>query len=234
MNVRSILVRLIAVAALVGSAEACGGTYVDADGADADFGDDSGSDASDGSGGTDGSGGSGTGGTPAGTGGEAPGCCLAAAICDPGDTEIASKDDCPAGATCYSNAVCCSTVWCAKRLPNCDAFPSCESDEKDVSECEDSAVCTTRELCGNSILCQKRSGSCDHEEELDRDYVAESADGCPLIDYVCPEHTTPFSNECGCGCEQPADCPDFVNCAPGSTVDPLCDSAECPYTDRPV
>jgi hypothetical protein len=232
MNPRNILLRSVFVAALVGVAAACGGSYVPADDDGADFGDDSANDASNDA--SDGSGGNGTGGTPAGTGGEPPGCCLAAALCDSGDTEIASKDDCPAGAICYSNAVCCSVVWCAKRQPNCDAFPSCESDEKDVSECEANAVCTTRELCGNSILCQKKDGTCDRAGEPDRDYVGDDPASCLLIDYICPEHTTPFSNDCGCGCEQPTECPDFVNCEPGGMVDPLCDSAECPYTERPV
>jgi hypothetical protein len=229
MKPRSILVRLVLVAAMVGFAAACGGNYVPAD----DDGADSGSDASDGSGGSYGTGGNGSGGTPAGTGGEPPQCCLAEAVCNPNDTEIGSEADCPPGASCYSNTACCSTVWCAS-VPTCDAFPSCDNDEELVSECDDGAVCTTRELCGNSIICQKKDVTCDRDAELDRDYAADDPDSCSLIDYVCPEYTTPFSNECGCGCEQPADCPDFVNCEPGGMVDPLCDSAECPYTDRPV
>jgi hypothetical protein len=229
-------VRFSTMAAFALSVAACGGNYVSGDDEGTDFGTDSSGGMGSGGGGNgsgsgQGSGGDASGGQPAGVGGGVE-CCLAAAICDPGDSEIASKDDCPENASCYENSACCSTIWCARYEPNCDAFPSCQSDEEEVSECAEEATCTSRELCGNAILCQKKEGSCDPDDEPDRNYVGESPGNCTLIDYTCPEHTMSFGNDCGCGCEQPSECPDFVNCAPGGTIDPLCDSDECPYTDK--
>jgi hypothetical protein len=72
--------------------------------------------------------------------------------------------------------------------------------------------------------------------EPDRRYVAKTPATCALIDFSCPANTAYFGNDCGCGCEQGADCPDSVDCMPGAqTQDKLCSDegiARCPYTLR--
>lgn len=77
--------------------------------------------------------------------------------------------------------------------------------------------------------------SCDPDAEIHvRSYVAESPEECMLIDYVCPENTTPFGNDCGCGCEQSPDCPEWFDCMPTVDGGEPCDEeairAECPYS----
>jgi hypothetical protein len=181
--------------------------------------------------------GSATGGEPGsgaqtGTGGEPPACCLAAAICDDNDLQIESEADCPIGADCYSNTICCDTVWCMEEQALCDGIPVCQEGEVEVPACPADASCVKRALCGTVIVCQTSPVECDHEANPNLHYVGESAEECQVIDYSCPEHTTGFSNECGCGCEQPDSCPEFVGCLPGGNVDPLCNSEECPYTSR--
>lgn len=224
---------------------ACGGNFVGADGAtDSDPGD-SGSDASgdDGAGGAAtggsasggaGTGGASTGGSPGGAGGSE--CCLAFPACDGVDKPIDSEADCPPGATCYSRTVCCSTIWCMAEQAACDAIPVCEPGEVQVNECPETGECTERSLCGQTISCFVSASACYPEAEPDRHYVSDEPDTCALIDYACPMTTTGFSNECGCGCEQPSECPDYVNCEPtvdpDSDPDPLCLSEECPYTQR--
>jgi len=176
----------------------------------------------------------GTGGAGAegGTGG-APSCCLAEAVCNDGDVQIESGDDCAIGAECYSSTVCCSTVWCMKHQEFCDAIPICLDGELEVPECPEGSACVKREACGTVITCELQGEVvCDLGPQPDRNYIGHSAVECELIDFTCPAHTTGFSDLCGCGCEQPESCPDWVDCAPGQELDPLCSSEECPYTLR--
>lgn len=226
---------------LTSSIAACGGTYVPGDGGSnsgGSPGDDGGTDGNDGVGGAatggTGTGGAGTGGTSPGDGGA--GCCLAVATCDGTDKQVDSEADCPDDRSCYSRTVCCSTVWCVQEAPVCDGFPSCAESEIQVPSCPAKGDCTERSLCGNTITCMVRGSACYPGYEPDRDYASESPDMCTVIDYVCPAGTTAFSNDCGCGCEQPEECPDYLNCTPSGDPedvhDPLCDSDECPYTMR--
>lgn len=222
------------------AALACGGQSVADAGADSGSGGDVGDD---GGGGTDpGSGGTNSGGSPAtggngsggeGSGGAPPACCLAAPACDEGDLQLELDEPCPIGGTCYTSSICCSTVWCMKEQALCDAIPTCAEGETQVPTCPEGAVCIKRALCGTVIVCQSEEGpACDRDQEVHRHYVSESPEQCQLIDYVCPPHATGFSNACGCGCEQPDTCPAAIDCAPGTTVDPLCASEECPYSPR--
>lgn len=230
---------------LTSTVAACGGNFVGTDGETDSNPGDSGSDES----GDDGAGGAATGGTAsggAGTGGASTGgspsgaggaeCCLAFPSCDGFDKQIDSPADCPVGIDCYSSSICCSTIWCMPEQPACDGIAVCLEDETEVEECPPGGTCTVRSHCDSVIVCQLNEGVCDPEREHDRHYVAESTETCAVIDYACPEDTTGFSNECGCGCEQPAECPEFVNCEPrldpGYEPDPLCSSEDCPYTVR--
>lgn len=165
-------------------------------------------------------------------------CCMAMPVCNAGETQISGPDACPQGATCYSNQLCCSQIWCvvAESIA-CDAMPVCMAGETEVSPCPADASCVSRTLCGTSIVCQKPSSECSPASEYNREYVAESPEQCATLRYACDEGTTSFSNECGCGCEQPSACPEYVDCMP--SIDPtdpvhrLCsDSTECPLTPR--
>lgn len=219
------------LACLLGlGAAACGGTV--------DESSPEGGNNQSGSGSAPGTGGPGSGGGPQ------TSCCLAAAVCNEGDTEIASKDDCPDGVTCYSNSICCSTVWCASAsLAHCDAVPTCGENEVQVKTCPEGATCETRSLCGTSILCQLEE--CDPEAEPHRTYVLESPAECTVADFACDANTTSFSNACGCGCEAPPACPEYLNCQPiichptdppdcvdGQPADRRCDTNECPDAQR--
>jgi hypothetical protein len=84
------------------------------------------------------------------------------------------------------------------------------------------------------VACTAMACFCSPDAEYWRDYVG-TPETCPLIDFVCPEGATHFSNECGCGCEQSIDCPEWLDCMPGGAP-PECSDLEayaaiCPYTE---
>lgn len=266
----------------ISSFAACGGN---AEGGDPDnsggqvgFGGQSTGGVNVGGGGTSGGAKSATGGVSSsgapGSGGET-GCCLAAAVCDPGDKQLPADQACPAGFKCYLNEVCCSKAWCARAEVQCGAVPSCNPGDlplRDGCPPEHLGTCYTRTLCGSTIYCLSPVGgmggapgtggvpghggapgvagepghggapgsagaggvSCDPQSERDRKYVATNPGACALIDYLCPVNTTYFGNDCGCGCEQDASCPDYVDCMPGpGPQNSLCSSpSQCPYTIR--
>ncbi len=92
-------------------------------------------------------------------------------------------------------------------------------------------------VCGpdGGVGCTKRAclppPSCDPSKEPNRKYVAHSPEQCMLVRYACEPNTVGFSNACGCGCEQPATCPAFINCMPGPGPSSCAaDRARCPYT----
>jgi len=216
---------------VLSAAVSCGGSYVGNE--DGDTGGSTATGGQTGAGGNAETGGASaeTGGEP-GTGGEGPACCLAEAICDEGDLQIESEADCPIGGECYSSTICCSTVWCMEAQALCDAIPTCLEGETEVPECPEGSSCVKRALCGTVIICEGPTVVCDVAESVHVHWVAHSAQECQTIDYECPEYTTAFSNECGCGCQQPDTCPESIDCEPGGTVDPLCNSEECPYSPR--
>ncbi len=102
-----------------------------------------------------------------------------------------------------------------------DSFPS--SDGCNTCTC----------MASGGVACTKRAclPSCDPAKEPNRKYVGHSPEQCMLIRYACEPNTNGFSNACGCGCEQAANCPAFINCMPGPGV-PSCapERARCPYT----
>ena len=198
------------------------------------------------------------GGSSSATGGAPGNCCLAVAVCNEDDKQLADGM-CPPGVDCYTAQVCCSKILCA-RAAQCDAIPTCDPGDTPISgECPPNVRCYSRNLCGTTIQCVNFGGaggaagaggstgvagaaggkSCDAAKEPDRNYVTRDRETCFLIDYVCPESTQHFFNDCGCGCEQDASCPDWVDCMPGvdgwKKPDPLCSSdgrSRCPYTLR--
>lgn len=54
-------------------------------------------------------------------------------------------------------------------------------------------------------------------DEYNREYTYTSEWQCDNLNVTCGKGTTAFSNECGCGCEQPWYCPEKVYCATGSS-----------------
>jgi hypothetical protein len=159
-------------------------------------------------------GGTGGGKAGAGSGGVAgsEACCLAFPTCGPGEREVQSEADCALIPMCHAVSLCCSTIYCAVLTPGSGGSS------------------------GAAGSGGKGGGSaeCDPESEHDRDYIGESPAECAVILYACPDHTTAFGNECGCGCEQEESCPEFVDCMPGGNPNPGCSTEErerCPYTD---
>lgn len=88
--------------------------------------------------------------------------------------------------------------------------------------------------CGDSGAtgCTTMACVCDPATEWNKNYVG-SPSNCPVIDFVCPDNTTMFANECGCGCQQDPSCPEWFDCMP-SPGTPPCDTqalqARCPYS----
>jgi hypothetical protein len=162
-------------------------------------------------------------------------CCLAAAVCGPGEKQIDGPDACPIGGDCYSNTVCCSTIWCLRESAQCNAYPACDDGDEEVAVCPTNGACYERTLCGSTLLCASApdgGATCNPSTEYNRDYVG-LGDQCQLIDFMCGDNTTPFFNECGCGCEQDSSCPEWVDCMPGPTPNPQCGQdflTTCPYT----
>lgn len=77
--------------------------------------------------------------------------------------------------------------------------------------------------------------ACNPNLELNRrQYVTTDLAQCALIDYLCVENTTPFTNGCGCGCEQGPNCPEWIDCMPGE-ADAWCADLDafalaCPFS----
>jgi hypothetical protein len=119
---------------------------------------------------------------------------------------------------------------CAAPAATCNAIPTCDEGDSEVKSCADGESCYERSLCGTTILC--RDDACDPESEHNRNYVA-LGDACLTVKYACPENTDSFRNDCGCGCEQDASCPEYVDCMPGGDLPPECsDETLCPFTVR--
>ncbi|MBW2735005.1 MAG: hypothetical protein JRH20_21705 [Deltaproteobacteria bacterium] len=88
-------------------------------------------------------------------------------------------------------------------------------------------------FAGGQVYCTKRMCPipfCDPKSEWYRDYVSTDPEQCKVIKYSCPVNTTYFSNTCGCGCEQDASCPQWVNCMPPAPCDVDALRERCPYT----
>ena len=85
----------------------------------------------------------------------------------------------------------------------------------------------------SAIACTDKACKCDPSAESYRDYAATDPEKCMLIDYGCPDHTTMFTNECGCGCEQSEECPSYYKCMPDGSDMAECTSLPktCPYTE---
>jgi hypothetical protein len=78
--------------------------------------------------------------------------------------------------------------------------------------------------------CTKLACACDASKEWWRHYVGTSPAACAVIDPACPANTTGFTNDCGCGCEQAASCPEIFDCMPPKSCDVAALKAMCPFS----
>lgn len=97
-----------------------------------------------------------------------------------------------------------------------DSFPAL--DGCNVCSCTAGGVACTKMYCG-----------CDPQNEWWRDYRYDPAT-CEVIRYYCPPNMMPFSNECGCGCQQDESCPEWFDCMPPTTCDVDAIQSECPLS----
>src|SRR5690606_37854255 len=148
--------------------------------------------------------------------------CDAFPVCPEGTEQVVQ---CPEDARCSSHSICGSTIQCREleNPPSCGGGPSCPTGTTEVSECPDSGECESVSFCGTTLFCvaETAGGACDPNDP-NREYVAESMEACAGIDFSCDTGLAGFDDDCGCGCEQDASCPEYVDCMPGSDVDPRC------------
>lgn len=94
-------------------------------------------------------------------------------------------------------------------------------------------TCTCLEDGG--IACTEMAciDECNSETDWWRRYVATSREACAAVRFACDPNTTPFFNDCGCGCEQSAQCAEWYDCMP-SPDGPGCDlewiRTNCPFS----
>ena len=154
-------------------------------------------------------------------------------VCDPGDFPATADTPCRAADLGYEKYLCGKSLSCCHSVDGgatvdatLDDAPTVEV-AVDTAQSLDSAVDNTPGLGDGP--------GCDPDAEYNRQYMAASPAICATIRYACPDNTTFFQSDCGCGCEQRSSCPQYVACTPGAaSIDPLCDpsSADCPYTLR--
>ena len=141
---------------------------------------------------------------------------------EPGDTWL-SNDQCTSctcvaggNSECVSGVTCTTCYYTGELHQSGESFPSVDG-------------CNTCTCDGGGVACTEIACACNPEGEWYRDYVGDP-ESCQVIDYVCPDGTTSFFNECGCGCEQPTSCPKAFDCMPPSACDIQSLQQLCPYS----
>jgi hypothetical protein len=89
---------------------------------------------------------------------------------------------------------------------------------------------------GAGVACTSLGCMCNPSNETEyREYVGMSVMDCLAMDFFyCPENTSYFSNECGCGCEQSVECPPSYHCTRSDTMTCADLELRCPYTDLTI
>lgn len=95
--------------------------------------------------------------------------------------------------------------------------------------------CNTCTCTDQGVSCTEIACECSPETEWWRDYVTTDIGQCLVILYDCPDNTTGFENNCGCGCEQSGECPQYLDCEPPHEPGSPCEDipafqAQCPYS----
>ena len=82
------------------------------------------------------------------------------------------------------------------------------------------------------IRCTEQLCLCDPATDWGKKYVLTDPMRCASADTPpCPANTTPFQNECGCGCAQGSSCPEWINCLPSPQANDCATLAQtCPYS----
>jgi Pacifastin inhibitor (LCMII) len=97
-----------------------------------------------------------------------------------------------------------------------DSFPA--GDGCNTCACSDNGM----------VACTKMACMCNPDVEWWRSYVSTDTDVCAVLKYQCQPKTLPFSNPCGCGCEQDAACPEVIDCEPPTDCSEL--RSDCPFS----
>ncbi len=150
------------------------------------------------------------------------GCDFNGAHYEPGES-FPAGDGCNSCMCQSDGSIACTKAFCA---------PVCTYAGKDYQLGETFAAidgCNKCTCTDQGVSCTEMACACDASKEWWRDYVGKSPQECMTIKYACPMNTTPFSNACGCGCEQDASCPQSIDCMPPA---PNCDALQkkCPYS----
>lgn len=134
-----------------------------------------------------------------------------------------AKDGCnectcePTGEVSCTNMACTpDCVYGGKPYAVGEAFPSLDG----CNQCHCAAP--------SVVSCTTSYCMCDPKSEWWRHYVATDLQTCAVIDFGCPDHTTGFENQCGCGCQQELSCPQWLDCTPPANCAELV--KKCPYS----
>lgn len=109
---------------------------------------------------------------------------------------------------------------------------------------DDCNVCTC-EASGEISCTTKTCAACDPStSDHRREYLTHAVDGgtrlatsteCATLVIDCGGVASMFRNACGCGCEQPASCPEVFNCRGAKPGGPSCDvmkmTEACPFSE---
>ena len=100
-----------------------------------------------------------------------------------------------------------------------DSFPSVDGCNK----------CTCN--ADGSVSCTEEACECNIAADWWRQYMSEDPGECRFLDYACPGDTFEFVNDCGCGCEQDAECPEWFDCADPDSCDLSLIEKTCPFSE---
>ena len=80
--------------------------------------------------------------------------------------------------------------------------PTCVDDDPLDGQCCGDKLCNGDEdIWGCPEDCFLTDEACDYDFDPNKWYVASSPEACMVVDFACPDNSTYFDNECGCGCE---------------------------------
>ena len=166
--------------------------------------------------------------------------CAPPPMCSTGCTEVCGCCSCLEGVT-MGNLVCVGGCWDTLVVGGDAGNQSCTYLGKThpagviFAAGDGCNTCTCGEAPRGGVpVCTKKMCQCNPQTETRRrEYIGKSSAECATIRFTCPDNTTPFTNTCGCGCEQDPSCPDWFDCQPSPGVPP-CDTASikvnCPYS----
>ena len=150
---------------------------------------------------------------------DVPLCEVDGELYEPGDSFPAS-DGCNT-CTCMNDG----TVACTEMACGC-AYGGAFYQVGETFWADDG--CNKCTCIAGGVACTKMWCQCSGDEWF-RDYKG-TPQTCPLIKFYCPANATYYANDCGCGCQQSADCPEWFNCMPPVPCDPSQIAIDCPYS----